>query len=107
MFHMGWFLPYGFGVYGWNELWSGNVRHDVAKPGLYVDMATSLERAGFDYFMVEDSLMVPDAYAGNSQLELKHARYAPKLDPMCLVPLLTRFTKHLGVIATGFAVAFS
>ena len=46
MFHMGWFLSNGFGVYGWNQQWSGNVAADVAQPGLFVDMATSLERAG-------------------------------------------------------------
>ncbi|MCU1690556.1 MAG: FMNH2-dependent monooxygenase, partial [Jatrophihabitantaceae bacterium] len=36
MFHMGWFLGMGFGVYGWNQPWSGNVAADVANPQLFV-----------------------------------------------------------------------
>jgi FMN-dependent oxidoreductase (nitrilotriacetate monooxygenase family) len=99
MFHMGWFLPYGFGVYGWNEQWSGNVGHDVAKPGLYVDMATSLERAGFDYMMLEDSSVVPDIYGGSLEYSLKTA--IVRHDPMPLVPLLGAATKRLGIIATA------
>ncbi|MGF7238472.1 MAG: NtaA/DmoA family FMN-dependent monooxygenase [Frankia sp.] len=99
MFHMGWFLPYGFGVYGWNEMWSGNVRHDVAKPGLFVDMATSLERAGFDYMMLEDSSVVPDIYGGSLEYSLKTA--IVRHDPMPLVPLLGAATSRLGIIATA------
>ena len=30
----------------------------------YVDMAQALERACFDYIMIEDTLMVSDAYGG-------------------------------------------
>ncbi|MCU1527989.1 MAG: putative dibenzothiophene desulfurization enzyme, partial [Frondihabitans sp.] len=45
----------------------------------YIDQARNLERAGFDFLMLEDSLMVPDMYQGTSEIALKHARYAPKL----------------------------
>ena len=45
MFHMGWFLGTGFGVYGWNSEWAGNVTQDVGNPDLFVYMAQSLERA--------------------------------------------------------------
>lgn len=99
MFHMGWFLPYGFGVYGWNDTWSGNVRHDVAKPGLFVDMATSLERAGFDYMMLEDSSVVPDIYGSSLEYSLRTA--IVRHDPMPLVPLLGAATTRLGIIATA------
>jgi FMN-dependent oxidoreductase (nitrilotriacetate monooxygenase family) len=99
MFHMGWFLPYGFGVYGWNELWSGNVKHDLAKPGLYVDMATSLERAGFDYMMIEDSSVLPDIYGGSFEYSCRTATV--RHDPMPLVPLLGAATSRIGIIATA------
>jgi hypothetical protein len=55
MFHMGWFLGTGFGVYGWGDQWAGNAGRDMANPQLFIDAATSLERAGFDYMMLEDA----------------------------------------------------
>src|ERR1700722_16577106 len=80
MFHMGWFLGYGFGVYGWNKQWAGNVGKDGARPGLFVDMATSLERAGFDYMMLEDSSVLPDVYGGALEHSLRAALV--RHDPM-------------------------
>ncbi|AMM22550.1 FMNH2-dependent monooxygenase [Frondihabitans sp. PAMC 28766] len=99
MFHLGWFLGYGFGVYGWNEQWSGNVGRDVANPQLFIDAATSLERAGFDYMMLEDSSVVPDVYGGGLEYSLRTG--IVRHDPMPLVPLLAAATKHLGIVATA------
>ena len=64
MFHMGWFLGTGFGVYGWDTEWAGNVTSDVGNPDLFVYMAQSLERAGFDYMMLEDSSVLPNIFRG-------------------------------------------
>ncbi len=99
MFHMGWFLGLGFGVYGWGGQWSGNIRADVGQPGLFVDMATSLERAGFDYMMLEDSSVLPDIYEGSLRHTLKVGTV--RQDPMPLVPLLAEATSRLGIIATA------
>ncbi|OLT11908.1 FMNH2-dependent monooxygenase [Pseudonocardia sp. CNS-139] len=99
MFHMGWFLTYGFGVYGWDGQWSGNVAKDVARPDLFVDMAKGLERAGFDYMMIEDSSVLPDVYGSSFDYALKIATV--RHDPMPLVPLLAAQTKHLGIISTA------
>ena len=99
MFHMGWFLHYGFGVYGWNQQWSGNVAADVGQPGLFKDMATSLERAGFDYMMIEDSSVVPDIYKGSLEFSLRNG--VVRHDPMALVPLLAGVTSRIGIIATA------
>jgi FMN-dependent oxidoreductase (nitrilotriacetate monooxygenase family) len=103
-FHLAWFG--NFTVPEWNDPFAGNDPHQWMNGDFYIDMIAALERACFDYFIIEDSLMVPDIYAGTAELELKHARYAPKLDPMCLVPLLTRVTQHIGVIATASATFY-
>ncbi|OLT11912.1 FMNH2-dependent monooxygenase [Pseudonocardia sp. CNS-139] len=99
MFHMGWFLGKGFGVYGWNGQWSGNVAKDVARPDLFVDMAKGLERAGFDYLMLEDSSVLPDVYGSSFDYALKVATV--RHDPMPLVPLLAAQTRHLGIVSTA------
>lgn len=67
----------------------------------YIDQARNLERAGFDFLMLEDSLMVPDIYRGNSEMALKHARYAPKLDPVVAASMLAYATEHIGIICTA------
>lgn len=67
----------------------------------YVDMVKDMERAGFDFMMLEDSLMVSDIYAGTAELELKHAMYAPKLDPVPVVSMLAYATEHIGIVATA------
>ena len=97
---MGWFLKSGFGVQGWGAAWSGVIDTEWMKPGIYVDMARSLERAGFDYVMIEDSSMINDTFEGSSAVTLARAVGAPKNDPMPLVPLIAAGTKHIGVIAT-------
>jgi FMN-dependent oxidoreductase (nitrilotriacetate monooxygenase family) len=99
VFHMGWFLGTGFGQYGWNQRWSGNVAYDAAKPGLFVDMATSLERAGFDYMMLEDASLISDTYQGSLERPLRSGS-GLRQDPMPLVPILAAATRYLGIIAT-------
>ncbi|MCF7550460.1 NtaA/DmoA family FMN-dependent monooxygenase [Pseudonocardia sp. WMMC193] len=97
---MGWFLTTGFGVYGWNQPWSGNVREDVGQPDLFVDAATSLERAGFDYMMFEDSSVLPNIFRGSFQSSVS-AGQAVRFDPMPLMPLVAQATRHIGLIATA------
>ncbi|WP_308188072.1 NtaA/DmoA family FMN-dependent monooxygenase [Rhodococcus rhodochrous] len=95
---MGWFLSTGFGVYDWNGPWSGNIRADVGNPDLFLETAAALERAGFDYMMLEDSSVLPDIYQGSYAHSLKNA--VVRYDPLPLVSLIARHTEHIGVIAT-------
>ena len=42
-------------------------------PELFPDMARSLERACFDYILLEDSSYVGESYGGSTELYLKNA----------------------------------
>ncbi|PRY11187.1 NtaA/DmoA family FMN-dependent monooxygenase [Kineococcus rhizosphaerae] len=97
--HLGWFATTGFGVYGWNQPWSGNQPQDLGKPGLFVDMATTLERAGFDYIMLEDSSVLPDVFRGTFESSVKRGVQV-RFDPLPLVPLMAAATRHIGIVAT-------
>ncbi|MET0317501.1 MAG: FMNH2-dependent monooxygenase, partial [Rhodococcus fascians] len=83
MMHLGWFFTTGFGVYGWNQPWSGNVPADVGRPDLFVDAARSLERAGFDYIMLEDSSVLSDVYRGTFESSVRRGTTV-RFDPMPL-----------------------
>lgn len=104
MFHLAWFVANGFGVQGfqdgWNGTWAGTNGRDFARPDFYVDMVRSLERAGFDYMMLEDSSNVPYTYGGTHEQYVKHAIATPKHDPAQLAPILAYVTKSIGVVAT-------
>jgi len=100
MIHLGWFVGRGFSVHGWKQDWWGDEALDWTNPDIYVALAQALDRACFDYMMIEDGSLVPDAYEGSSRAYLQHAVTVPKADPMPLVPLLGQATKGLGIIAT-------
>jgi FMN-dependent oxidoreductase (nitrilotriacetate monooxygenase family) len=100
MFHLGWFVGKGYSVHGWNQPYSGTIGSDWMQPDLYIDLARALERACFDYMLIEDGSFVADAYQGSSAWYLANAYAVPKADPVPLVPLIAYFTKRLGIIPT-------
>ena len=100
MFHMGWFIGRGYSVHAWNQQWSGTIGTDYMQPDLYIDLVQAMERACFDYVMIEDGSFVPDAYKGSPEWYLYNAHAVPKHDPMPLVPLLAYQSRHLGIVAT-------
>ena len=67
---------------------------------LHRDFARSLERAGFDYLILEDSAYVPDGYGSSPDYYLKNAMHVPKHDPAVLGSILTQYTKRLGIVVT-------
>jgi FMN-dependent oxidoreductase (nitrilotriacetate monooxygenase family) len=100
VFHMGWFVGRGYSVHAWNQPWSGAIGADYMHADLYVDLVRAMERACFDYVMIEDGSFVPDAYKGSPEWYLHNAYTVPKLDPLPLIPLMAQGTRHIGLIAT-------
>ncbi|WP_107061789.1 NtaA/DmoA family FMN-dependent monooxygenase [Streptomyces cellulosae] len=98
-FHLGWFMN-GYRVHGWRDQWIGTHKSEGMLPDFYVDMARSLERACFDYFILEDSSFVPDAWQGKHDFYLENAYAVPKFDPSVLASILTQNTSRLGIVAT-------
>jgi len=98
-FHLAWFLN-GFKVQTWDSPFAGVGGRHLNSPDLYVDLARSLERAGFDYILLEDSSFVPDGFQGSMEPYLKNAWMVPKGDPSVLAAILTQVTTRLGVVPT-------
>jgi FMN-dependent oxidoreductase (nitrilotriacetate monooxygenase family) len=101
-FHLGWFMnftpdewrtPFGTGGLPWDGKF-------------YVEMAQTLERACFDYIMIEDKLMVPQAFGGSTELSLRNAMMVPKHDPAPLAVAMGMATSRLGVVATMSTLAY-
>jgi FMN-dependent oxidoreductase (nitrilotriacetate monooxygenase family) len=98
-FHLGWFIN-GYRVHGWRDQWIGTHKSEGMMPQFYIDMARSLERACFDYFIIEDSSFVPDAWEGKHNFYIENAYAVPKFDPSVLASILTQNTSRLGIVAT-------
>src|SRR5712672_206407 len=102
-FHLGWFT--NFTVDEWNDPfasgggtpWNGKY---------YVEMARALERACFDYLMLEDTLMLSDAYGHSTEMYMKKAIMVPKHDPAPLATLIAASTTKLGIVATLSTMAY-
>ena len=99
-FHLAWFGAGGFGVKSWGKTWSGRGGVDWSSPQLWIDMAMALERARFDYIIIEDSSYVPDAYGSSFEAYVKSATATPKMDPSVLAPLMNYFTRNIGIVPT-------
>ena len=91
---------------------AGEWNHPLATGGMpwdgafYVDMAKALERACFDYIMIEDTLMVSETYGGTAEGGMKHAQFVPKHDPSPLAAIIAAQTRRLGVVATLSTLAY-
>jgi FMN-dependent oxidoreductase (nitrilotriacetate monooxygenase family) len=99
-FHLAWFLSQGYGPKTWRSDWPGSDLSRWMMPDLFVDLARAMDRACFDYVIIEDSSNVPYTYKGSHDTYLKYAASTPKLDPAVLVPYLAQATTHLGLVPT-------
>ena len=101
-FHLAWFCNFSAGE--WNHPYAPATPPWDGK--FYVEMAQAMERACFDYIMLEDTLMVSEAYRGTAEATLKHALQAPKHDPMPLAAMIAAATSRMGVVATMSTMAY-
>ncbi|ONG58123.1 FMNH2-dependent monooxygenase [Pseudoroseomonas deserti] len=101
-FHLGWFANFTAGE--WNHPFTADTSPWDGK--FYVEMAQAMERACFDYIMLEDTLMVSEAWRGTPEATLRHALQAPKHDPLPLAAMIGAATTHLGVVATMSTMAY-
>ncbi len=94
MFHMGWFAsarPHGWTPTG-PDRWAGvDVEPDHWQSGEFlIDFARSVERAGFDYIMLEDHIAIGD---DKENIE-------PRLDPLPMLALIAGHTSRVGLVGT-------
>jgi FMN-dependent oxidoreductase (nitrilotriacetate monooxygenase family) len=104
-FHLGWFLQ-GSSVQAWGEPWTGHIGTTWMVPELFLDMARSLERACFDYILLEDSSYVGESYNGSTEVYLKHGIAVPRQDPSVVAALITTVTSRIGIVPTFGTFAY-
>jgi FMN-dependent oxidoreductase (nitrilotriacetate monooxygenase family) len=104
-FHLAWFLQ-GSSVQAWGEPWTGHIGETWMQPELFLDLARSLERACFDYVLLEDSSYVGESYNGSTALYLSNAIAVPRQDPSVVAALMSTVTSHIGIVPTFGTYAY-
>jgi FMN-dependent oxidoreductase (nitrilotriacetate monooxygenase family) len=99
-FHLAWFISKGYGPKAWRLPWGGPNLSSWVKPDLLVHLAQALERAAFDYVMIEDSSNIPYTYKNSHDTYVRYAVDSPKLDPSVLAPFMIQATSRIGIITT-------
>ena len=85
---------------------SGAWRHpatelgNIFAPERYEHIARVLEAACFDGCFYADTLGLPDIYKGSYDTYLHHGGQISYLDPVTVLPIMARVTRHLGLGAT-------
>ncbi len=104
-FHLAWFLQ-GSSAQAWGEPWTGHIGTSWERPELFLDMARSLERACFDYILLEDSSYVGESFGGSTDMYLKHGIAVPRQDPSVVAALMTQVTSRIGIVPTFGTYAY-
>ncbi len=76
-FHLAWFLQ-GSSIQAWGEQWSGNISEEWMSADMFLDLARSIERACFDYLLIEDSIYIGQNWEDSRDIFLqeRHVRAA-------------------------------
>lgn len=104
-FHLGWFLQ-GSSVQAWGEPFSGAIGRDWRSAEFFVDIAKALERARFDYLLIEDSSYVGESYGNSREIYLSHGLSTPRQDPSVMATLMAAQTSRLGIVPTLSTFAY-
>lgn len=73
---------------------------DIFDPARYEHIARVLEAARFDGCFYPDTFGLQDIHGGNFDATLRHGGQISYLDPMMVLPIMARVTRHLGLGAT-------
>ncbi len=105
-FHLAWFLQ-GSSVQAWGEPWTGNIGQDWMGLSLFKDLVQSLERACFDYLLIEDSIYIGETWQNSRDIFLKTGMCTPRQDPAVVGSILAAVSSRLGIVPTLSTFAYA
>ncbi|HYZ63292.1 MAG TPA: NtaA/DmoA family FMN-dependent monooxygenase [Acetobacteraceae bacterium] len=104
-FHLAWFLQ-GSSIQAWGADWTGNISEDWMSAGMFLDLARSIERAGFDYILLEDSIYIGQNWQNKRDIFLKNGMSVPRQEPTVIASLMAAATSRLGIVPTLSTFAY-
>jgi FMN-dependent oxidoreductase (nitrilotriacetate monooxygenase family) len=70
------------------------------------DMARALERACFDYLLIEDSSYIGESFGGSREIYLRNGLSVPRQDPSVIATLMAAATSRIGIVPTLSTFAY-
>ncbi len=104
-FHLAWFLQ-GSSIQAWGEQWSGNISEEWMSAETFLDLARAIERACFDYLLIEDSIYVGQNWQDSRDMFLKNGMSVPRQEPSVVASLMMAATSRLGIVPTLSTFAY-
>ena len=104
-FHLAWFLQ-GSSIQAWGADWTGNISEEWMDAGMFLDLARNIERAGFDYLLLEDSIYVGQNWQNQRDIFLRNGMSVPRQEPTVISSLMTAVTSRLGIVPTLSTFAY-
>jgi FMN-dependent oxidoreductase (nitrilotriacetate monooxygenase family) len=104
-FHLAWFLQ-GSSIQAWRQPWTGNISEEWMNPTLFLDLVRALERACFDYMLVEDSIYVGQNWKNSREIFLTNGMSVPRQEPSVVATLMAAVTTRLGIVPTLSTFAY-
>ncbi|BBE70679.1 NtaA/DmoA family FMN-dependent monooxygenase [Oharaeibacter diazotrophicus] len=104
-FHLAWFLQ-GSSIAGWGDPFAGNIARDWMSAGAFLDLARAMERACFDYVLIEDSIYVGENWKNSREIFLANGMCAPRQEPSVVATLMAAATTRLGIVPTLSTFAY-
>lgn len=104
-FHLAWFLQ-GSSIQAWRASWTGNISEDWMVPTLFLDLVRAMERACFDYILIEDSIYVGQNWKNSREIFLKNGMSVPRQEPSVVATMMAAVTSRLGIVPTLSTFAY-
>ena len=104
-FHLAWFLQ-GSSIQAWGEPWSGNISEEWMSADMFLDLARSIERACFDYLLIEDSIYIGQNWENSRDMFLRNGMSVPRQEPSVVASLMMAATSRLGIVPTLSTFAY-
>ncbi|MDR3538986.1 MAG: NtaA/DmoA family FMN-dependent monooxygenase [Acetobacteraceae bacterium] len=104
-FHLAWFLQ-GSSIQAWGADWTGNISEEWMSAGMFLDLARNIERSGFDYLLLEDSIYIGQNWQNKRDIFLTNGMSVPRQEPTVVASLMAAVTTRLGIVPTLSTFAY-
>jgi FMN-dependent oxidoreductase (nitrilotriacetate monooxygenase family) len=104
-FHLAWFLQ-GSSIQAWGAPWTGNISEEWMSAEMFLDLARAIDRAGFDYLLIEDSIYIGQNWKDSRDIFLRNGMSVPRQEPSVVASLMAAVTKNLGIVPTLSTFAY-
>ncbi len=104
-FHLAWFLQ-GSSIQAWGAPWTGNISEEWMSAEMFLDLARAIDRAGFDYLLIEDSIYIGQNWKDSRDIFLHNGMSVPRQEPSVVASLMAAVTKNLGIVPTLSTFAY-